>query len=109
MDQQHETNSTDIGQVNEPSFPNIVDTLSLPEDLQQVLRVTIRERDLSSLEISNRLGQQEETILPLLSALLEKGFVQEVLVDNQRRYRAHLAPKNRRKLPDQIWQKLEDS
>lgn len=85
-----------------------LDTLSLSDEHQKVLRTITRQKTATLTVISTQLNQGEEAILPVLNELVQGGFVQEISVDGERRYQANFAPKRARTLPDQIWHKLEE-
>jgi DNA-binding MarR family transcriptional regulator len=84
------------------------DTLTLPEPLQNVLRIITREREVSLAELVNQTGQDEAALRSILHSLIEQGFVQTVASANEQRYRTNLTPKRGRRLPNEIWQRLEE-
>ena len=100
--------STDTNDSEAPLERSRFDSLSLPQEQQQVLRVITRQRQASLAEVSTLLNQDQAITDALIKGLIEQGFIQKIEVDGESRYRTNLAAKRGRKLPEQIWNSLEE-
>jgi ribosomal protein S25 len=107
-DQDADRSSTEPHDSDLTSGRSRLDTLTLPEPLQNVLRIITREREVSLAELVSHTGQDEAVLRSILHSLIEQGFVQTVASTDQQRYRTNLTPKRGRRLPNEIWQRLEE-
>jgi predicted transcriptional regulator len=77
----------------------MADVLALPEDLRPIMDYLIEQGERELTEIATHIGQDETSTLALLAALIEKGFVQEMLAGSKHRYRVRLVSRRRSRLP----------
>ncbi len=101
-------NHPDQFEAAEKSSEPQANALDLPESLQQILRCVTRQQQASLTELAHQLEQDEAAIHPLLTTLVAQGFVQVVEVDGEAHYRPKFAPRKGRRVPSQIWEKLEE-
>jgi len=87
---------------------SMADVLTLPNELRRLFNWMVRREEVGLVDVVAYLGQDEPTVRFTLASLTEKGFVREVEVKGQPRYRVRLAPKRRREVPLNIWQALSD-
>ncbi|MDJ0578495.1 hypothetical protein [Crocosphaera sp.] len=70
----------------------------LPKEEQHLINWIRRQKQPSLLDIAIHLCQDEETALNALQPLLEKGFVEETIVEEERHYRVTYPPKKGKSL-----------
>src|SRR5436305_14828791 len=68
----------------------MADVLALPENLRTMMDYLIKQGESELAEIAAHIGQDETSTRALLTDLIEKGFVQELVAGNQHRYRVRL-------------------
>jgi hypothetical protein len=85
---------------------HVADVLELPDTPRQLVQWLLRRGEASLAEVAAHSGQDERAARSTLAALSEQGFVREVAVEGQVRYRPQLAPHQRRQLPANTWQAL---
>ena len=90
-----------------PSGLSMVDVLTLPDVEQRLVKWMMRQKDVSLAEIAAYMEQDEESLVATLNALKEQGFVQELNVDGEIRYRPCLAAKQRSRDSKNLWQSLD--
>lgn len=90
-----------------PSGLSMVDVLALPDVEQRLVKWMMRQKDVSLAEIAAYMEQDEESLVVTLNALKEQGFVQELKVDEEIRYRPCLAAKQRSRDSKNLWQSLD--
>lgn len=86
---------------------SMVDVVSLPDDQRQLVNWIIREKDVTLAQVMAHTAQEEEILRPQLEALVKQGFLQQLEIESELHYQLRLAPKQRKQLPKDIWQKLE--
>ena len=77
----------------------MTDVLALPEDLRTIMDYLIEQGESELAEVAAHIGQDETSTRALLTNLIEKGFVQELLAGSQYRYRVRLVSRRRSRLP----------
>ncbi len=85
----------------------MVDILVLPEVEQKLVKWMMRQKEVSLAEAVAYLNQEEEAVSMMLNSLCEQGFVQQLSVEGELRYRTHLAPKQRTRTSHNLWQELD--
>jgi predicted transcriptional regulator len=85
----------------------MTDLLTLPDAMRQIVTWMMRQGPVSPAEVAAHIGQDEETAHTTLEALVEQGFVGRTEVEGKTRYRAQLAHRRGRELPQEIWQALD--
>ena len=84
------------------------DLLVLPEALAGVLQWMLRQGGVTLTDVTAFLDQDETAARTVLATLVEKGFVREIEMRGETTYRVRLAPVRGRKLPEGLWQALDD-
>jgi len=87
---------------------HMADVLALPDSLRQLINWMMRRGEVSLAEVSAHVGQDEGVVRATLGELIVQGFVQEMEVGGEVRYRPRLAFRRGRRLPEGIWQALGD-
>jgi amino acid permease len=90
---------------------SMADVLALPDSQQEIVTWMIREemtgRETVNLaDVATYTGQSETVARTTLNTLVEQGFVQELEVDGETRYRPRLMSRRGRQLSEDIWQAL---
>ena len=85
----------------------MADVLTLPDPSRQLINWMMRQGEVSLAEAMVQIGQDEEVVRSMLEELVEQGFVRQMGVGSEPRYRVRLAPKRGRQLSDHIWQALD--
>lgn len=75
----------------QPKGLNMLDVLELADPQQRLMNWMIRQKEVSLAEAARQFGQDERAISTILQPLLEQGFLDEVTVADQVRYRIHFA------------------
>ncbi len=91
----------------DPDRPKMVDILALPEVEQELVRWMVRQKEVSLAEAVTYMNQDEEAVSNMLNSLCEQGFVQQLNVEGELRYRTYLAPKQRSRTSHNLWQELD--
>ena len=84
----------------------MADVLALPDPLWQLINWMMRRGEVSLAEVVAYIGQNEGIARVMLEELVEQGFVREIEVRGEVRYRPQLAPRRGRQLPEEIWRAL---
>ena len=87
---------------------SMADILDLPDDLRQLFTWMMHESEVSLQQVVAHTGQNEETTTAMLKTLVEKGFVREIDLKEEKRYRVRLAAKKWKDIPLDIWASLDD-
>jgi predicted transcriptional regulator len=87
---------------------SMADVLSLPDELRKLFNWMMRQEEVSIDDVVTHLGNDESTVQRTLSSLVEKGFIRQMEVKGQFRYKVRLAPKRGREVPLNIWQALDE-
>jgi hypothetical protein len=77
----------------------MADVLALPEDLHTIMDYLIEQGESELAEVASHIGQDETSTRALLSDLIEKGFVQEMVAGSQHHYRVQLVSRRRMRFP----------
>jgi len=77
----------------------MADVLALPGDLRTIMDYLIEQGESELAEVAAHIAQDETSTRAMLTDLIEKGFVQELLVGSQHRYRVRLVSRRRNQLP----------
>jgi DNA-binding IclR family transcriptional regulator len=62
---------------------------------------------LSSAELSEKLGMEEESVEGMMETLVEKGYITETMEGGEKKYEVAIARKKPKKVPLDIWSALE--
>jgi amino acid permease len=81
----------------------MVDALTLPDSLRQVVNWMVRRGEVGLAEVAAFTGQDEGAARAMLEVLAEQGFVRE----RGGKYQVHFALRRGRQLPPDIWQALD--
>lgn len=87
---------------------NMADILTLPDAERKLFNWMMRQDDVSLKEVAAQSGQDEASTRSEMASLVEKGFVRELQIRGEVRYRVRLAPKRGKDIPLNIWQALDD-
>jgi predicted transcriptional regulator len=71
-----------------------------------VLELTKTGR-VSSAELSEKLGMDEESVEGIIETLVEKGYITETMEEGEKKYEVAIARKKPKKVPLNIWSALE--
>ncbi len=72
----------------------MVEVLTLPDQPRKIVQWMIKRPEGVTLEqVANQIREEEQITLSLLDELVDQGFVQEILADNEINYRINLAAK----------------
>jgi predicted transcriptional regulator len=82
-----------------PPERTMADVLTLPENLRSVIDYLIEQGESELQEIAAHIGQDETSTRVLLTELIEKGFVQEMVASRKHRYRVRLVSRRRIRFP----------
>ena len=80
----------------------MADVLALPEDLRPIIDYLIEPGESELAEVAAHIGQDETSTRALLTDLIEKGFVQEMVAGSKHRYRVRLVLRRRIRLPQDL-------
>jgi len=106
--------------------PSMADALALPDLQQEIVTWMMRhsmmrhsmtrhgmtrqsltgQETVSLADVATHSGQPEEAARAMLDALVGQGFVQELEVEGETRYRPRLVARRGRRLPEDVWQAL---
>jgi len=84
------------------------DVLDLPDALRDIINWMIRGKEVTFAQVVARLGNDERAARKMLDSLLEKGYIREIDMKGQIHYRVRLAPKQKRDVPSNLWNALND-
>jgi amino acid permease len=89
----------------------VADVLSLPDPQLQIVAWMTREaitgqETVSLAQVATHTGQSEAVARNMLNTLAEQGFIQELEVQGEVRYRPRSVSRRGRQLPEDIWQAL---
>ena len=77
----------------------MADVLALSENLRTIMDYLIEQGESELAEVAAHIGQDETSTRALLTDLIEKGLVQEMLAGSKHRYRFRLVSRRRIRLP----------
>lgn len=102
-------NPSEVGDADSENHRHrsMVDVLALPDLEQELITWIIRQREVNLAEAVAHLNQQEEAVSNMLNSLSQQGFVEILNQDGELRYRTYLAPKQKSRTPNQLWQDLD--
>ena len=84
------------------------DLLAFPEPQSNLLIWMLRREVVTFVEVLAFLGRGEREMHALLVGLHDRGFVHEIELRGERRYRVHMASKRRRALSPISWYALDE-
>ena len=84
------------------------DVLVFPEAERKLFNWMMRQRQVALEEVAARLGQDEAAARAKMAELMDKGYVREIDIRGEVRYRVRLAPKRGRDIPLNVWAALDD-
>ncbi|MGI5834953.1 MAG: hypothetical protein ACOX87_00495 [Chloroflexota bacterium] len=87
---------------------SMAEILTLPESERRLFNWMMREGEVSLADVVLHEGQDETHVRSILARLVEKGFVRQIEVRGDYRYKVRLAPKKGRDIPLDIWQTLDE-
>ena len=82
-----------------PPERTMADVLELPENLRPIIDYLIEHGESELPQVAAHIGQDETSTHALLTDLIEKGFVQEIVARKKHRYRVRLVSRRRIHLP----------
>jgi predicted transcriptional regulator len=85
---------------------SMADILALPDELRRLVNWILRQEEVSLQQIAAHVGRDEATTHALIAELVERGFVRDMNLKGEQRYRVRLAPKKQRDLPADLWRAL---
>lgn len=102
-------NPSEVGDADSENNRNLsmVDVLALPDLEQELITWMMRQREVSLAEAVTHLNQQEEVVSHMLNSLSQQGFVEILAQEGESRYRTYLAPKQKSRTPQKLWQDLD--
>jgi amino acid permease len=86
----------------------MVDALLLPDDEQQLVSWLLRRGEAALADVTAYTGQDQRLVRARLTNLVKAGYIGEVEVAGEVRYRARLGRRRGRTLPEYIWRALQD-
>ncbi|HIK17518.1 MAG TPA: MarR family transcriptional regulator [Leptolyngbyaceae cyanobacterium M33_DOE_097] len=86
---------------------SLAEIIDLPEGLQAIIQVVMRNREATLAEISEQLNQPQRAVAESLKDLVEQGFLQTITSEQEIYYRLNVIARKSQKLSDQIWNQLE--
>jgi hypothetical protein len=96
------------GDWDEPGL-HLADVGTLRDPLRQLLNWITRRGEVALSEVRARTGENEKIALRMIEELIELGFVRALDSTGDPRYRIHLATRQSRQLPVEIWQSLDET
>ncbi len=87
---------------------SMADVLALPDQLRRLVNWMIRAEEVGLADVAARLAEPEESARAVLADLVERGFVRELTVRGEARYRVRLSPTRPRRVPLDIWRHLDE-
>jgi hypothetical protein len=86
----------------------MADALVLPDAEQQLVNWLTRHGEADLASVTAHAGQDQQLVRTRLTSLVEHGYVGEVDVGGEKRYRVRHARRRASTLPDDIWQGLQE-
>ncbi len=87
---------------------SMADVLALPDPLRRLMNWLIRAEEVGLADVASRLDQPEESARGIVAELVERGFVRELTVRGEARYRVRLSPTRPRRVPLDVWSALDE-
>ncbi len=84
----------------------VADVLMLPPPLRKIMNLVMRLRVISPEELAEATGQGEEELAQNLASLVEKGYLLEIDVSGERKYKVIFSRKRGRHVPLNVWDTL---
>jgi amino acid permease len=84
------------------------DLLELPDAMRRLVTWLMRQGEVSLPAVVAHSGQEEGVVRAMLDNLVGQGLVREIRRNGAPCYRAHLALRRGRQLPDNIWHALDE-
>ena len=82
-----------------PPERTMADVLELPENLRPIIDYLIEQGESELPTVAAHIGQNETSTHALLTDLIEKGFVQDIVASGKHRYRVRLVTRRRLRFP----------
>ena len=82
-----------------PPERTMADVLELPENLRPIIDYLIEQGESELPEVAAHIGQEETSTHTLLTDLIDKGFVQELVASGKHSYRVRLVSRRRIRFP----------
>ena len=87
---------------------SVADILDMPDPPRNLINWMMRQVEVTLPQAATHLGKDETNARAMLTSLMEKGFVREIDIKGDLRYRVRLAPKRKSALPSNLWRVLDD-
>jgi hypothetical protein len=84
------------------------DVLMLPAPLREIINLVTRRRVMTRAELMAETGVSEEELVDRVAQLVEKGYLREMEVAGEFKYKVIFARKRGRRVPLNLWQSLGD-
>ncbi len=85
---------------------SMADILDLPDPLRRVVNWMMKEGEVSFSQVAAFIAEEETR--RILNTLVEKGFVRELAVQPESRFKVRLARKRKKEIPLNLWDALGD-
>lgn len=85
----------------------MLDLLDLRTPHRKIVLELTKTGRVSSAELSEKLGLEEETVEGMMETLVEKGYITETMKEGEKKYEVAIARKKPNKVPLDIWSALE--
>ena len=85
----------------------MTDLLDLHTPLRRIVLELTKIGRASPAELSEKLGLEEESVEGMVESLIERGYINEVIEEGERKYEVSIAKKKPKKVPLDIWGALE--
>ena len=85
----------------------MLDLLDLRTQHRKIVLELTKTGRLSSAELSEKLGMEEESVKGMIETLVEKGYITETMEEGEKKYEVAIARKKQKKVPLDIWSALE--
>lgn len=88
---------------------NMSNILRLPPPLRSLLNWLIRSKSLNLAQMAGFLEEDEESVHPILTALMEKGLLEQIEGEGKTTYRVRMQSSRKRKTTrEDIWKVLDE-
>jgi hypothetical protein len=88
---------------------HLADVFTLPDTLRHLVNWMMRRGEVNLTEVVTHIGQDESVARAILDRLVAQDFVQVMESKGEPHYQPRLAPRRGRKIPQGIWQALDQS
>lgn len=97
----------ELGNLEPGEGLSMTGVLSLPESVGKLIKWLIRVRTARLEEIAAYIGEHEAAVRPMLTALVEKGLLEESSDKGEKHYRPHIVSQQKSAVPRNLWKLLE--